>query len=624
MFFPLPTTYYLLTINAMCGIIGYTGSRNAVAVVLEGLKRLEYRGYDSAGMAFFGGNGIEVRRCSGKIHDLVSMLELENPSSHTAIGHTRWATHGRPSEDNAHPHRSGGIVLVHNGIIENYVSLKAMLREMGYVFTSETDTEVLSHLVEHYARDDILEDAVRKALKEVKGSYAIAVMMESDPGKIVGIRKDSPLVVGPGNNENFIASDVPAFLNYSRDVIFLDDGDMAVLTNEGVSISGAGGSRIGKTVHTVSWNPSMAEKGGFKHFMLKEIYEQPRAVADTLRGRVNAERGDVYLEEFGIDEGAMRRTGKIYIAACGTSFHAALIGKYMIEGIARIPVEVDIASEFRYREPLVNPGDLMIVITQSGETADTLAAQREAKKLGARVLSICNVVGSTSSREADSVFYTHSGPEIGVASTKAFTTQIAALYLFAIAAGRVRGTLPADESAGFVREMLTIPGKIEEALSSDENVRAIAKDYSKAPDFLYLGRGACHPVALEGALKLKEISYIHAEGYPAGEMKHGPIALIDEDLPVVVFAPYDALYDKIVSNIQEVRSRGGRIISITDRIDGQVCSLSDRYVLVPKSNRYLTALLMAVPAQLLAYHIGVIRGCDVDQPRNLAKSVTVE
>jgi glucosamine--fructose-6-phosphate aminotransferase (isomerizing) len=608
----------------MCGIIGYTGNRNAVPIVIEGLKRLEYRGYDSAGIAFFAEDVIKVRRCTGKINDLVSLLDSEKPFSNTTIGHTRWATHGRPSEENAHPHRSDGIVLVHNGIIENYLSLKKMLQERGYVFASETDTEVLCHLIKDYTKRYPLEDAVREGLKEVRGSYALAVIREEEPDKIVGVRKDSPLVVGIGDGEFFLASDIPAFLNYSRDVIFLDDGEMAVLTAQGVSIFGPDGSLLKKDLQTVSWNPSMAEKGGFKHFMLKEIYEQPRAIADTLRGRLNTEHGNIYLEEFGLGEDIIRRIRRIFIVACGTSFHAALIGKYMIESIAKIPVEVDIASEFRYRSPIINHDDLMIVITQSGETADTLAAQREAKNLGAFVLSICNVLGSTSSREADAVFYTHSGPEIGVASTKAFTTQIAGLFIFAIGAGRVRETLSEDAAKDFLKELLTIPGKVEEILGLDESIKAIAKDYCKASDFLYLGRGLCYPVALEGALKLKEISYIHAEGYPAGEMKHGPIALIDDELPVVVFAPYDALHDKIASNIQEVRSRGGKIIAITDRMDDQVSAFSDKCIPVPRTNQYLTALLMAVPAQLLAYHIGVFRGCDVDQPRNLAKSVTVE
>jgi len=608
----------------MCGIIGYIGKRNAVSVVIEGLRRLEYRGYDSAGVAFFSENGIEVRRCTGKIQDLASLLESENPVSHTTIGHTRWATHGRPSDENAHPHRSNGVVLVHNGIIENYLSLKKKLIGKGYTFTSETDTEVLCHLIEDYAKRYPLEDAVREALKEVRGAYALAVIKEDEPDKIVGVRKDSPLVVGLGNGEFFVASDIPAFLNYSRDVIFLDDGDMVVLTSEGVRITGIDGIPVHKDVRTVSWNPSMAEKGGFKHFMLKEIYEQPRAIADTLVGRLSPESGKVNLEEFGMTEKEMRDIEKIFIVACGTSYHAALIGKYMIEGLVRIPVEVDIASEFRYRQPVVGSGDLMIVITQSGETADTLAAQREAKRLGAKVLSICNVVGSTSAREADAVFYTHSGPEIGVASTKAFTTQIVGLNLFAIGIGNARGTLSEDVSKEFLKDLVLLPGKVEEALDADENIKIIARDYFKAKDFLYLGRGMNYPVALEGALKLKEISYIHAEGYPAGEMKHGPIALVDEEMPVVVLAPRDSLYEKIASNIQEVKSRGGKIISITNDAGGDVCGISDKCVFVPWMNPYLTTVLMAVPVQLIAYHIGVLRGCDVDQPRNLAKSVTVE
>lgn len=608
----------------MCGIIGYVGKRNAVSVVLEGLKRLEYRGYDSAGIAFFSDKGIEVRRRKGKINELISMIETENLSSHTTIGHTRWATHGRPSEENAHPHRSDGIVLVHNGIIENYLLLKKKLIEKGYQFTSETDTEVLCHLIAEYAKKLPLEDAVREALKEVEGTYALAVISEKEPGKIVGARKDSPLVAGVGNGEFFVASDVPAFLSYSNDVIFPDDGEMAVLTKEGIKITGPDGVPVEKEVKSVPWSPSMAEKGGYRHFMLKEIYEQPRAIADTLRGRFNAELGIVDQREFGVEDEYLRSVERIFIVACGTSYHAALIGKYMIEGLVRIPVEVDIASEFRYRKPLIKAGDLMISITQSGETADTLAAQREAKRLGAKVLSICNVVGSTSSREADAVFYTHSGPEIGVASTKAFTTQIVGLYLFAICMGRIRGTISPDMSKEFLRELLMVPGKVEKALAMDERIRVIARDFFKARGFLYLGRGINYPIALEGALKLKEISYIHAEGYPAGEMKHGPIALIDEDLPVVVLAPRDTLHEKIISNIQEVNSRGGKVISIINDTDDEVCGISDKCIFVPETNSFLGTVLMAVPVQLLAYHIGVLRGCDVDQPRNLAKSVTVE
>jgi len=608
----------------MCGIIGYIGHRNAVSVVLEGLKRLEYRGYDSAGVAFFRDSRIEVRRSKGKIKELASMIDSENPSSSITIGHTRWATHGRPSDENAHPHRSDGIVLVHNGIIENYLSLKQRLTEKGYRFTSETDTEVLCHLIADHAKSLPFEDSVRKALTEVKGSYALAVIREENPDKIIAVRKDSPLVIGLGEGESFVASDIPAFLNYSRTVIFLDNEEMAVLRNDGVTITGLDGTVKEKETTTISWNPSMAEKGGYRHFMLKEIYEQPRAIADTLRGRFNAENGDIHLDEFGLGREALETVKKIYIVACGTSYHAGLVGKYMIENLARVPVEVDIASEFRYRNPLINREDLMIVITQSGETADTLAAQREAKKLSAKVLSICNVVGSTSSREADAVFFTHSGPEIGVASTKAFTTQIIGLYLFAAALAVIRSSISVETVKGLLRELLLLPGKVEEALSADRQISLIAKEFFKARGFLYLGRGMNYPVALEGALKLKEISYIHAEGYPAGEMKHGPIALIDEELPVVVLAPMDTLFEKILSNIEEVKSRGGKIIVITNTMYHDVCRISDQCIVMPETNPYLMTVLLAVPVQLLAYHIGLLRGCDVDQPRNLAKSVTVE
>jgi glucosamine--fructose-6-phosphate aminotransferase (isomerizing) len=608
----------------MCGIIGYIGKRNAVSVVLEGLKRLEYRGYDSAGVAFFSDKGIEVRRRTGKIKELASLIESESPVSHTTIGHTRWATHGRPSEENAHPHRSNGIVLVHNGIIENYLELRKKLSAEGYNFTSETDTEVICHLINAYAKDRPLEDAVRLALKDVRGAYALAVMKEGEPDKIVGVRKDSPLVIGLGDGEFFVASDISAFLSYSRDVIFLDDGEMAILTGDGVKITGLDGGPLQKEVKSVPWNPSMAEKGGYKHFMLKEIYEQPRAIADTLRGRFDAGSGTVNLEEFGVKEEDLKAVQKIFIVACGTSYHAAMIGKYIIERLARVQVEIDIASEFRYRRPVMGSGDLMIVITQSGETADTLAAQREAKKLGSRVLTICNVVGSTSTREADAVFYTHSGPEIGVASTKAFTTQVVGLYLLAVGIGQAKGAVTGEMSRDLLTDLLMLPGKIEEALVADENTKTVAKDFFKSMDFLYLGRGINYPVALEGALKLKEISYIHAEGYAAGEMKHGPIALIDEEMPVVILAPGGELHEKISSNVQEVKSRGGKIIAITNDADDDVCGMSDRCIFVPRTNQYLTAVVMAIPVQLLAYHIGVLRGCDVDQPRNLAKSVTVE
>ena len=608
----------------MCGIIGYTGKKNAVAVVLEGLKRLEYRGYDSAGVAFFTQKGIDVIRCKGKIRDLASLVEKSNVSSDTAIGHTRWATHGKPSEENAHPHRSGGIVIVHNGIIENYLDLKRKLAAKGYNFLSETDTEVLCHLIGDYAGSNPLEVAVRLALSEVRGAYALAVVNENEPGKIVGVRKDSPLVVGLGDGEFFLASDVPAFLPYSRDVMFLDEEEMAVLTSDGVVVTSLEGSPVHKEVKSITWSPSMAEKGGYRHFMLKEIFEQPRAVSDTIRGRFSVEAGTVNLDEFGLSPDMMKEIDKIFVVACGTSWHAALMGKYMIEDLARIPVEVDIASEFRYRKPLIGTGDLMIIITQSGETADTLAAQREAKKLGAKVLSICNVVGSTAARESDCVFYTHSGPEIGVASTKAFLTQATALYLLAVALGRTKGALDEKKSKQLLDELLLLPGKIERVLSADEALQAVARTYFKSRGFIYIGRSINYPIALEGALKLKEISYIHAEGYPAGEMKHGPIALIDEELPVVVLVSRDSLYEKMMTGVQEVKSRGGKTISIACESAKDLCEISQDCILVPDSNPYLSAVLLAVPLQLLAYHIGVLRGCDVDQPRNLAKSVTVE
>lgn len=608
----------------MCGIIGYIGNKNAVTVILEGLKRLEYRGYDSAGIAFFSEKGIDVIRCKGKIKDLASAVEAKNLVSSGGIGHTRWATHGKPSEENAHPHRSGGIVVVHNGIIENYLFLKKKLAGKGYRFESDTDTEALCHLIRDYAETLQLEDAVRAALKEVKGAYAIAVVSEKEPHKIVGVRKDSPLVVGLGDGEYFLASDVPAFLHYSRDVMFLDEGEMVVITTDGVVVTDLDGAPVQKEVKSITWSPSMAEKGGYRHFMLKEIFEQPRAVSDTLRGRFSMEDGSVNLEEFGLSADCLRDIKKIFIVACGTSWHAGLAGKYMIEDMARIPVEVDVASEFRYRKPLINQDHLMVVITQSGETADTLAAQREARSLGAKTLSICNVVGSTSAREADAVFYTHCGPEIGVASTKAFLTQVMSLYLLAIAFGQLKSTLEPEASRELLSELLLMPGKIEKTLATDEIVKGIAKNYFKARGFIYLGRGINYPIALEGALKLKEISYIHAEGYPAGEMKHGPIALIDEELPVVMLAPKDDLFEKMMSNVQEVNSRGGNVIAIANESSGEVCEFAKNCILIPDSNPYLTPMLMAIPLQLLAYHIGVLRGCDVDQPRNLAKSVTVE
>jgi glucosamine--fructose-6-phosphate aminotransferase (isomerizing) len=608
----------------MCGIIGYAGKNDSLEIILEGLRRLEYRGYDSAGIAFFENGSIDVRRCKGKIADLTGLLSKETHTSTAAIGHTRWATHGKPSTENAHPHRSGGIVIVHNGIVENYIDLKERLKKDGYEFTSETDTEIICHLIHKHAKDRPLEESVREAVKEIRGAYALAVISEKEPGKIVAVRKDSPLVVGVGDGEYFVASDIPAFLSHTRDVIFLDDNELVVLTAGGYSVSKTSGESVMKEVTHINWNSAMAEKGGFRHFMLKEIFEQPRSLADTLAGRINVETGEINLEEFHITRDELRGLKKIFIVACGTSWHAATVGKYMIEELARIPVDVDIASEFRYRNPIIHGDELFISITQSGETADTLAAQRMARKLGAKAMSICNVIGSSSSREADSVFYTHSGPEIGVASTKAFTAQMAGLFLLAIALGRSRDTISDDLMKELIDEALMIPDKIEKTLLHDNLIEEIAKTYVDKTGFLYIGRGINYPIALEGALKLKEISYIHAEAYPAGEMKHGPIALINEGFPVIALAPKDKLYEKLISNVQEINSRGGSIIAVTTGGGREFSELADHVIEVPMAVTYLQPMLLAIPLQLLAYHIGVLRGCDVDQPRNLAKSVTVE
>ncbi|MBI5409210.1 MAG: glutamine--fructose-6-phosphate transaminase (isomerizing) [Nitrospirae bacterium] len=610
----------------MCGIIGYVGNRNAIPVLINGLKRLEYRGYDSAGIAFFQDSRIKVRRCAGKIRDLENSIKGELLKSVIGLGHTRWATHGRPSEENAHPHRAGGIVLVHNGIIENYFELKEELKKKGHVFTSETDTEVLCHLIHGYSQKGLnFEDATREALKHVEGAYAVGIINESEPDKIIAVKKDSPLVVGLGEGEFFIASDIPAFLKYTRDVIIPENDEMAVITRQGVSFSNVQSRKpVKKEVSKITWSPAMAEKGGYKHFMLKEIFEQPRAIADTIRGRFSVENAEVNLEEFSLKENALKKLDKIFLVACGTSWHSALVGKYMIEDMARVPCEVDIASEFRYRKPLIPKGSLVIVITQSGETADTLAAQREAGKTGAKVLTICNVVGSTSAREADGVFYTHSGPEIGVASTKAFTTQLTGLYLFSIALAKAKGKLTSDKITELFEDLLQLPEKVEKALQLNASVLKVAKKFYHARDFLYLGRGINYPIALEGALKLKEISYIHAEGYPAGEMKHGPIALINNDMPVLALAPDDKVLEKIISNMEEVKSRGGKVIAVATEGSAKVNSHASHVLPMPKTNHYLTPVIFSIPLQLLAYHMAVLRKCNVDQPRNLAKSVTVE
>ncbi|MCI0468873.1 MAG: glutamine--fructose-6-phosphate transaminase (isomerizing) [Nitrospirae bacterium] len=608
----------------MCGIIGYIGSRNAIPIVMDGLSRLEYRGYDSAGIAYFTETGIDIKRCKGKIIDLEEIVRKSNIKSGVAIGHTRWATHGRPSDNNAHPHRSGGVVIVHNGIIENHIALKNRLISEGFKFSSETDTEVLCHLIRRHSACMKLEDAVRMAVKEVRGAFAFAVISEDQPDRIVAVRKESPLVIGLGEGEHFLASDVPAFLSQTRDVIYLDNNEMAVIYKDGVEVTDFEGNVAGKEVVSVTWSSSMAEKGGYRHFMLKEIYEQSSAIADTISGRVMSEKGIVAIEEFGLTHDFIKAIERIVIVACGTSFHAAIAGKYMIEEIARVKVETDIASEFRYRNPIVGADTLFIAITQSGETADTLAAMREAARLGAKVMVICNVIGSTASRESDFVFYTHSGPEIGVASTKAFTTQIVSLYLLAVAIGRIRNNISVERAAELIGDIYSLPSSVEHALELDGEINDIAKELFKVEDFLYLGRGINFPIALEGALKLKEISYIHAEGYAAGEMKHGPIALIDEDIPVVVIVPSGRLYEKVLSNMEEVKSRGGTIISITTNSSEEIKRLSDYQVVIKGNNEYLNTVLFTIPLQLLAYHIAVLRGCDVDQPRNLAKSVTVE
>lgn len=607
----------------MCGIIGYTGKEDAIKIVLEGLKRLEYRGYDSAGIAYFNKGTIEIKRCRGKIKDLEGLFS-QRPISNTAIGHTRWATHGRPSEENAHPHRAGRIVLVHNGIIENYLELKREFINKGRTFSSETDTEVLCHLIDNSINNKSLEEAIIEALRPVKGAYAIAVMNELEPEKVVGVRKDCPLIVGLSENGYFLASDIPAFLQYSRDVIFLDDGEMVILKPDGFRLMNLDGRELSKSSVHINWSPVMAEKGGYKHFMLKEIFEQPRAIADTLRGRINPEAGEVTLEEFNIEERILRNTERIMIVACGTSYHSGLAGRYMLEELARIPVQVDIGSEFRYRKSILEKNTLVIAITQSGETADTIAAIREAKAQGLRVLSICNVLGSTAARESDGVFYTHAGPEIGVASTKAFTTQLTSLYILSLLLAKLKGTLKQESIQNLISELIMIPEKTEQILKQSSRIEAIAKQHINRRGFLFLGRGIHYPIALEGALKLKEISYIHAEGYPAGEMKHGPIALIDEDLPVVVIAPRDELYEKLLSNMQEVKSRGGIIISIVTEGDRDARELSDYIIEIPPANKYLSTILSVIPLQLLAYYVGVTKGYDVDQPRNLAKSVTVE
>src|ERR1700735_3771585 len=626
----------------MCGIVGYVGPKDVVTVILEGLRRLEYRGYDSAGIAVgSAGHGLDLRRASGKLRNLEEVIRQHPLHGTYGIGHTRWATHGRPTEENAHPHRdcTGRIVVVHNGIVENYLELKRELSGEGHTFVTETDTEVIAHLIEQELRSAetsgktmLLEDAVRRAARRLTGAYAISVISADAPDTIVTARNGPPAVIGVGEGESFVASDVPGILHHTRMMYFLADGDVAILTPQGVKFTNLEGTPVERKVEKILWDPIQAEKGGYKHFMLKEIWEQPRAVRDTTLGRISLETGEVFLGEMKINDDDFRAATQINIAACGTSWHSALAGKYMIERLARIPVEVDYASEYRYRDPIADPPALGLLISQSGETADTLAAQREMIAKGSMTVAICNVVGSMVAREAHGTIYTHAGPEIGVASTKAFTAQLTALFLFALPLAQKRGTIAGAESMALLDDLSRIPGKIEEVLRQrDGECRQLAKAFASATNFLYLGRGIHFPIALEGALKLKEISYIHAEGYPAGEMKHGPNALIDETLPVVVLATRDERdpasklrYEKTLSNVQEVTARSGRVIAIATEGDTTIGGLVEPVIAIPPAPDVLVPLIEIVPLQLLAYYIAERRGCDVDQPRNLAKSVTVE
>ena len=614
----------------MCGIIGYIGSKPVVPVLIEGLRRMEYRGYDSAGVALVGPEGIALRRSAGKLANLEQTIRTEPVDGLYGVGHTRWATHGRPTEENAHPHRdcTGRIVVVHNGIIENYLELKKELQHQGHEFETETDTEIVAHLVEREMKTDGLENAVRRALTYMRGMFAIVLVSVEDPEKIVAVRNGPPIVVGLGQDEFFVASDIPAILAHTRDVVFLGDEEMAVITRSGVEFTNYAGQAVSKTTQRVMWDPIAAEKGGHKHFMLKEIYEQPSAARDTILGRVSLDRGQIFLEDLNIPEDTFRALQKVTVIACGTSWHAGLVGKYLIEALAQVPVEVDYGSEYRYRSPIVAKNELTIVITQSGETADTLAALREARRKGASSIAICNVVGSMATREADGTVYTHAGPEIGVASTKAFTSQLIALQLLALHMAQVRGTLAPTEIRRHIDELLQLPQIIEQAIKASAPMERIAEKFYNRTDFLFLGRGINYPIALEGALKLKEISYIHAEGYPAGEMKHGPIALIDEKMPVVAIAPNDHVFEKMIGNVQEAKARGGSVIAITSEGDPRMAAVldtnNDVMLPMPSTTQLLTPIVMTIPLQLLAYHIAVRRGCDVDQPRNLAKSVTVE
>ncbi len=620
----------------MCGIVGYVGNKQVVPLIIDGLRKLEYRGYDSAGIAVVNeDHELEIRRAEGKLRNLEETIRLNPLDGTYGIGHTRWATHGRPTEENAHPHRdcTGRVVVVHNGIIENYLQLKERLRKTDHRFVTETDTEIMAHLIEEYLRqDNSFEQAVRSAVTQLRGIFALSIINADAPDTIIAVRQGPPVVIGLGDREFFVASDIPPILQHTRDVFFLGDGEIAIINKDAVRVTDFEGNSVQPSIQRITWDPIMAEKGGFKHFMLKEIYEQPRSVRDTVQGRISLDSGHVFLDEMAnITEADFKRFSSIKIAACGTSWHAGLAGKYMIEQLARIPVDVDYASEFRYRDPVMDEDTLLLVISQSGETADTIAALREAKELGARVLAICNVQGSMIVREADGTILTHAGPEIGVASTKAFTGQMIALYLLGLYLGQLRGVLSEDEARFHAQELAELPVKLEHLLNDSDGIEELSKEFFRSTDFLYLGRGINFPVALEGALKLKEISYIHAEGYPAGEMKHGPNALIDERLPVLFIntreegnRASELRYEKTHSNIVEVKAREGIVISVLTEGDSISSVVSDHVIEIPAASDLLSPILSIIPLQLLAYHIAVRRGCDVDQPRNLAKSVTVE
>ncbi|MDY6863913.1 MAG: glutamine--fructose-6-phosphate transaminase (isomerizing) [Thermodesulfobacteriota bacterium] len=608
----------------MCGIVGYSGGQNTRDIIIDCLKLLEYRGYDSAGVAIFHQNNIKVHRNEGKINELEKSLKNYHFNGKLGIGHTRWATHGKPSEINAHPHMVGGVAVVHNGIIENYLKLKTKLIKEGHTFKSETDTEVISQLIYKFTKDGYdFADSVRKTLLQIKGAFAIAAIYENEPDILICARKESPLILGLGDNEYFVASDIPALLKYTRKMIFIEDEEMAVICKDNLVITDFKGKEKEKSTKTINWDPILAEKGGYKHFMLKEIHDQPHVIADTLKGRIFDDESEIFFDHLNLKPKDLKTINKIYLVACGTSWHAALVGKYIIEEICRIPCEVDLGSEFRYRNPIIAKNDILIGISQSGETADTLAALKEGKNKSAKILSICNVLESSMVRLSHGVIYTRAGPEIGVASTKAFTTQIMIIYLFSIYLASFLRRIDAKKTKALIQDAFKVPHQIKMILRKEGEIEAIAKKYFHYKNFLYLGRGIYYPIALEGALKLKEISYIHAEGYPAGEMKHGPIALIDKDMPVVMLVLRDRNYSKILGNIEEVKARDGKIIIVTDyNVDVQ--KNADDVFLIPGINPFLTSILSVLPLQLLAYHIAYLRGTDIDQPRNLAKSVTVE